>query len=91
MDVDGLSLQVSSVPHPRMDKSSIKPGRQYAIREHPSDELQRVKILDSVRPGKWRVECRRPSRRRENQAPPLGRNAARSDIPWPDYRVRIMR
>ena len=39
-----------------MDKHDIEPGKHYAIREHPTDDLQHVKILESVRSGKWRAE-----------------------------------
>ena len=39
-----------------MDKRNIVPGADYAIREHVGDELQHVKVLASVRSGKWRAE-----------------------------------
>ena len=40
----------------RMDKNDIELGKHYAIREHPNDDLQHVKIVESVRSGKWRAE-----------------------------------
>ena len=39
-----------------MDKNNIEPGKHYAIREHPNDDLQHVKIVESVRSRKWRAE-----------------------------------
>ena len=41
-----------------MDRSQIHPGEEYGVRE-PSKrglELQHVKVIESVRAGKWRVE-----------------------------------
>lgn len=45
-----------------MDKNDIELGKHYAIREHPDDDLQHVKILESVRSGKWRAEWIDPNR-----------------------------
>lgn len=44
-----------------MDKNDIELGKHYAIREHPDDDLQHVKILESVRSGKWRAEWINPN------------------------------
>lgn len=41
-----------------MEKNAIHPGKHYAIRERrsPDEPFQRVKVLEAVRSGKWRVE-----------------------------------
>jgi hypothetical protein len=44
-----------------MDKSNVTVGRHYAVREHAGDELEHVRVLESVRSGKWRVEWVSPN------------------------------
>ena len=46
-----------------MQKSSIKPGIEYALREKPAarDELQRVRIVEHVRGNKWKAEWIEPN------------------------------
>ncbi len=41
-----------------MQKADIKPGREYAVREPVATgvEFQRVKVLEHIRRGNWRVE-----------------------------------
>lgn len=46
-----------------MDKQSIHPDKQYAIRERrsPDEPFQRVKVIEPVRSGNWRVEWINPN------------------------------
>jgi hypothetical protein len=43
---------------PTVDKSSIRPGEEYGVREPPRAgvELQHVKVIEHVRADKWRAE-----------------------------------
>jgi len=44
-----------------MQKSNIKPGTDYALREKPSDPFQRVRVLAHVRGGRWKTEWLDPN------------------------------
>ena len=39
-----------------MQKASIKPDTEYALREKPGEPLQRVKVLAHVRGGRWKAQ-----------------------------------
>lgn len=46
-----------------MEAKDIEAGRDYAVREpaRPGVEFQRVKVLEKVRAGRWRVEWIAPT------------------------------
>lgn len=45
-----------------MNSQDIKPGKDYAFRETPQAQVQRVRALEHIRSDKWRVEWVEPDR-----------------------------
>jgi hypothetical protein len=46
-----------------MNQDEIIPGKEYALREPPRRgiDMERVRVLERVRPGRWRVEWIEPN------------------------------
>ena len=39
-----------------MNGADIKPGNQYGFRRQRPDPLEQVRVVEKVRPGRWKVE-----------------------------------